>query len=76
MGKRLQLFYQLTNNTIVLDEKIVRIKKLFKASEHNFRAVAFHKKCNNISDTLVLVRTEFGKIIGGFTHYSREPIVV
>ena len=25
--------------------------------------------CNNQSDTLVLVRTEFGKTIGGYTHY-------
>ena len=47
----------------------VRIEKLFRASEHGFKAAAFHEKCNNHSDTLVLIRTEFGKTIGGFTHY-------
>ena len=51
----------------------IRIEKLFRASEHGFRAVAFHEKCNNINDTLVLVRTEFGKTIGGFTHYPWLP---
>ena len=30
---------------------------------------AFHQKCDNKEDTLVLVRTEFGKVIGGYTHY-------
>ena len=51
----------------------MRIEKLFKASENGFRAAAFHEKCDNISDTLVLVRTEFGKTIGGFTHYPWLP---
>jgi len=30
---------------------------IFRASEHGFRAEAFHEKCNNIMDTLTLVRT-------------------
>ena len=42
---------------------------LFRASEHSFRSDAFHYKCDNRQDTLVLIRTEFGKTIGGFTHY-------
>ena len=46
-----------------------KIKRIFKASEHNFSVTAFHKKCDEILNTLVLVRTEFGKTIGGFTHY-------
>ena len=51
----------------------VRIEKLFRASEHDFKAAAFHEKCNNKNDTLVLIRTEFGKTIGGFTHYPWLP---
>ena len=51
----------------------VRVEKLFRASEHGFMAAAFHEKCNNINDTLILVRTEFGKTIGGFTHYPWLP---
>ena len=51
----------------------VRIERLFRASEQGFKVAAFHEKCNNISNTLVLVRTEFGKTIGGFTHYPWLP---
>lgn len=42
---------------------------LFRASEHGFKASAFHEKCDKKVDTVVLVRTEFGKTIGGFSHY-------
>ena len=42
---------------------------IYRASSNQFSASAFHKKCDNVTDTLVLVRTEFGKTIGGFTHY-------
>lgn len=42
---------------------------LFRASEHNFRSAAFHRLCDNRPDTLLLLTTEFGKTLGGFTHY-------
>ena len=42
---------------------------MYRASEHNFSAVAFHHYCDGQVDTLVLIRTEFGKTIGGHTHY-------
>ena len=47
---------------------MLKVEKLFRASEHNFSVTAFHEKCDNKEDTLVLVRTEFGKNIGGYTH--------
>ena len=50
------------------------VKLLFRASEHNFSAKAFHQKCDNIEDTLVLIRTQFGKTIGGYTHYPWKSI--
>ncbi|CAM5999475.1 unnamed protein product [Sphagnum balticum] len=43
---------------------------LFRASENNFSVKAFHQHCDNETDTLVVVQTEFGKIIGGFTPLS------
>ena len=45
------------------------MKRLFKASNHDFSAAAFHEKCDGIEDTLVAIRMENGKIFGGFTHY-------
>lgn len=40
---------------------------LFRGSRDGFTAAEFHKKCDNIINTLVLVRTEYGKTIAGFT---------
>ena len=47
---------------------------LFRASEHGFSAKAFHQKCDNQEDTLVIIRTEFGKTIGGYTHYPWKSV--
>ena len=52
------------------------VKRLFRASEHDFNPIAFHHDCDNKEDTLVLIRTEYGKTIGGFTRYpwtSNDP---
>ena len=40
---------------------------LYRASENNFSALEFHKKCDNIEHTLTLIRTEFGRTIAGYT---------
>ena len=50
------------------------IKLLFRGSEHNFKAEAFHKNCDNIKNTLTVVRTEFGKTIAGFSHYKWNQV--
>jgi len=47
---------------------------LYRASEHEFSGEAFHIHCNNIKDTLTLVRTEFGKTIVGFSHYKWNEV--
>ena len=52
--------------------KVHRVERLFRASEHGFTAADFHQRCDNKEDTLVLIRTEFGKTIGGYTHYPWE----
>ena len=33
------------------------LKLLFRGSEHNFKAKAFHQNCDNIHNTLTVVRT-------------------
>lgn len=40
---------------------------MFRASENNFSVKEFHKLCDGIPNTLTLVKTEFNKVIGGFT---------
>jgi hypothetical protein len=44
------------------------LQLLFRASEHQFEAVKFHEKCDNIEQTFTLIRTEFGKTIAGYNH--------
>ena len=46
-----------------------KIERIFKASDHDYKAKEFHRYCDNIKNTFILVRTEFDKTIGGFTHY-------
>jgi hypothetical protein len=48
----------------------IQLQRIFRASENGFKAAAFHQKCDNLEDTLVLVKTQFGSIIGGFSHYK------
>ena len=51
-----------------------RLKLLFRASEHRFSAKTFHEYCNYVPDTFTIVETEFGKIIGGFSHYRWNAV--
>lgn len=43
---------------------------LFRASEHSFQARKFHELCDGVSHTLTLLKTEFGKTLGGYTPLS------
>ena len=47
---------------------------LYRASQDGFGAEHFHKHCDNISDTFVLIRTEFGRTIAGYTHYKWNQV--
>ena len=40
---------------------------LYCASKTAFSLEEFHKRCNFTPNTLILIKTEFGKKIGGFT---------
>lgn len=50
------------------------VELLYRASENGYTASNFHSKCDKIPNTLVLVRTEFGKTIGGFTQYNWNAV--
>ena len=43
------------------------VSLLYRASQNNFSAFQFHKICDNIPETITLIETEYGKIIGGYT---------
>ena len=51
---------------------VKRFQLLFRASDHNFEAAKFHQNCDKIPNTLTIAKTEFGKIIGGFTTLEWE----
>ena len=45
---------------------------MFRGSENDFLASEFHRKCDNVENTFTLIKTEFNKIIGGFTPIKWE----
>lgn len=47
---------------------------LYRASEHEFKIFDFHRFCDDIPNTLILIKTEFEKIIGAYTPISWESI--
>ena len=55
-------------------DKPKKLDLIFRASEHQFSAGAFHHKCDDIDDTLTLVKTQFGNIVAGFTHYPWNSV--
>ena len=61
---------ELVENTIkeFYKKDIIYYKLLFRATRDGFRPKDFHKKCDGINNTLILVRTQTRKRFGGFTH--------
>lgn len=54
------------------DPNSVKLNLLYRASDHNYLALEFHKKCDNIPNTVVVAKTQFGNVIGGFTPVKWE----
>ena len=48
-------------------QNIQGMSLLYRASENNFSAQEFHRRCDNIGGTITLIETEYGKVIGGYT---------
>ena len=40
---------------------------IYRGSEDGFTAAVFHSKCDQKGPTLIIIKSEFGKIFGGFT---------
>ena len=54
--------------------KIKKYKLIFSAQDYNFDSFSFHEICSkDITNTLILIKTEYNDIIGGFTFASWEP---
>ena len=50
-----------------LNKRIKKFTLLFRASKHGFRSQDFHKRCDNKSNTVTLIKTTNGRRFGGFT---------
>ena len=63
------------------NKKIKEIKKLYQATVDGGNSEIFHKKCDNISNTLILIKSEGKRRFGGFTpipwkseeNYIKDP---
>ena len=51
----------------ILNKKIIKFKLIFKARENGDSSSTFHKKCDKIKNTLILIHTSCDKRFGGFT---------
>ena len=47
-----------------------KLNLLYRASEHQFSIAKFHQLCDNTCKTLTIFKTEFGRLIGGYTPVS------
>ena len=50
-----------------MNKRIKEIRKLYQATIDGGEPINFHKRCNNIPNTLVLIQSEENKRFGGFT---------
>ena len=50
-----------------MNKRIKELKKLYQATIDGGEPINFHKKCDNIPNTLVLIKSEGNRRFGGFT---------
>ena len=50
-----------------MNKKIKKLKKLYQATNDGGDSEIFHKKCDNIPNTLALIKSEGQRRFGGFT---------
>ena len=67
-SEEVSLFFSLKEKFKKGQERIMDIALLYRASEHEYSASAFHKLCNNKGPTLVIVQNDIDYIFGGFTN--------
>ena len=56
----------------ILNKKNVKYKLLYKASADGDTSTKFHEKCDNVTNTLILIKASGDKRFGGFTTRSWE----
>merc|ERR1712228_169239 len=66
-------FYNLLASKLGDDAIGNGFKLLFRASEHRYKASAFHKFCDGHAPTLTIIESNFGNIFGGFTSIEWTP---
>ena len=49
---------------------IRRFNHLFRASDHKYSAAKFHEHCDNKPGTIVIIKSNWGNIFGGYTSKS------
>ena len=47
--------------------KEIYLKLIYRSSRDGWSAGNFHKKCDNQESTIVVIKSEFGNIFGGYT---------
>ena len=77
--ERNMIFSEIENK---MNKKIRKIKKLYQATIDGGDPINFHSKCDNIENTLVLIKSEGFRRFGGFTpipwtssidEYKKDP---
>lgn len=58
---------RLKNNDPILSKKNIIYKLLYRATKDGNSAESFHKKCDNIKGTLIIIKTTKGIRFGGYT---------
>ena len=53
---------------------IRKVELLYRASVDGFESANFHKKCDNIANTVSIVRSSNGNVFGGFTTQSWDGL--
>ena len=51
-------------------KKEINLELIYRASRDGWESNIFHQKCDNKGPTIVLVRSELGKIFGGYASIS------
>lgn len=63
-----KVLMQTLHKTCPMNPRFLTLKLLFRASEHGYRSSAFHDRCDNIKNTVVIIRTNDDKLfLGGYT---------
>ena len=58
----------LLTKSILTNSMHQKVKLLFRASEHDFEAKAFHDHCDGHPNTITVIKSNFGNIFGGYTN--------